>query len=190
MEKPQIPIKDINSNEATQAMLREHRAMLLLPEFDLEGWLALAPVRVSDNARSAAQQAEYDEEFQQRYSAWLYSSPLPIEMSHWNILVEPKRPREMSVGGIIIAQEAIEAENFKTNIGRIIHVGDGAYRSTTTGGIDLKKLRAPKVGEHIVHKHYSGIEMIMAATGRRLRIMDDVDVVGWVKNPEDWRMYL
>lgn len=187
-ERPRVRAT-INDRQFVEAAERERAALVVLPPFDLEEWLSRKPRHPGSDLDRSKQQ-DIEDAYFHAYSNWLYSSPLPIEMTFWNILVEPRPPKQMSVGGILLPEEVKQAENFKTNIGRIVHMGDGAYRSRTDGGIDLTRLRCPQVGDYIVHRHYSGLEMIMQDTGRRLRIMDDTDVIGFIKNPDEWRMYL
>lgn len=183
MEKPQHKILDLQGHEFQMAVERERKNLVNVPAFDLDAWLSREPTGTAYNGETY----EHEEAARQ---AWLYDSKLPLEVLLWNILVEPRQPKEMSVGGILLAPDVVSAESFKTNIGRIVHVGSAAWQSQTTGGIDLRKHRTPKVGDMVVHRHYTGLEMIMQDTGKRLRIMDDTDVIGIVKDPEQWRMYL
>jgi len=183
MEKPTPKIQSLDGHEFNMAVERERKNLVQIPQFDLEEWLLRRPTEKSYAGKSF-------ETLEDARREWLYDSGLPLEVGHWHILVEPREPKQMSVGGILLAPDVVAAENFKTNVGRIVHMGDGAYQATTTGGVDLRKLRTPQVGDTIVHKHYTGIEMIMNETGKRLRIMDDTAFVGWVKNPDEWRMYL
>lgn len=188
MEKPQIPIKDIRGREFDLAVQRERAAQVKVPAFDLEEWLSRKPtVKLSGDASNEAWERAENLKLEEE---WLYSSPLPIELTFWNILVEPKEPATMTVGGLLLAPEVVQAEAFKTNIGRIVHMGSACYQSRTEGGIEMWKFRKPQVGDMIVHRHYTGLEMIMQENGKRLRIMDDTDVLGWVKDPNQWRMYL
>lgn len=114
---------------------------------------------------------------------------LPLEVMTWNVLIEPKRPPQM-VNGIAIAMEAQDAERFKTNVGRLLAMGDAAFQSRTTGGIDLTMVKKPVIGQFVMYRDYTGKELIMQKDGRRLMVMDDTDIIAIIKNPADWRMYL
>lgn len=114
---------------------------------------------------------------------------LPFEVLLWNVVVEPVRP-PTKIGSILIATEAQDAQKFKTSVGRLVAVGDGAWKSRTEGGIELANHKHPVPGDHVMYRHYTGQEVIMQADGRRLMVMDDTDIIMRVKDPLDYRMYL
>jgi co-chaperonin GroES (HSP10) len=114
---------------------------------------------------------------------------LPFEVMLWNVVVEPIRP-PTKVGNILLAAETQDAQRFKTSVGLLVAVGDGAWKSRTEGGIELANHKHPNPGDFVMYRHYTGQETIMQADGRRLMVMDDTDIIMRVKDPQDYRMYL
>lgn len=147
-----------------------------------------APLRVVMGTEAAFNLVKREFEDQEKLPL-LDLADLPFEILLWNVVVEPIRP-PTKVGSIIIAAEAQDAQKFKTSVGRLIAVGDGAWKSRTEGGIELANHKHPEAGDHVMYRHYSGQEVIIQSNGRRLLILDDTDILMKVKDPLDYRMYL
>ena len=104
-------------------------------------------------------------------------SQLP-EPSGWRLLVLPFTPREKTKGGILIAQESLEKLRIATNCGYVLKMGPLAY---------LDKEKYPtgpwcKIGEWVIFARYAGSRLPIE--GGEVRILNDDEVLGTIKDPE------
>lgn len=109
---------------------------------------------------------------------------LPIKVSLWYVLVAPVSPMKRSEGGIELPSEAVRAEAYLISIGKILDMGDFAYKSKTLAGLDLATdTRKPSIGEFVLYTQYAGTRMKMR-DGRELVILSDTEIIGVVP-PEE-----
>ena len=104
-------------------------------------------------------------------------SQLP-EPSGWRLLVLPFTPREKTKGGIFIAQESLDKLRIATNCGYVLSMGPLAYQDKE------KYPTGPwcKVGEWVIFARYAGSRLPIE--GGEVRILNDDEVLGTIKNPE------
>lgn len=109
---------------------------------------------------------------------------LPIKACLWRILVEPKRPKEKSEGGILLAPTTMDAEEAFTCVARVVHVGSQAYQSKPQPGIDFAlEPHKAKVGSWVLFARHSG-QRVKMVDGREYRFLNDTDILGVVSDPE------
>ena len=104
-------------------------------------------------------------------------SQLPVP-SGWRLLVLPFTPREKTKGGILIAQESLDKLRIATNCGYVLSMGPLAYH-------DKEKFPTGpwcKVGEWVIFARYAGSRLPIE--GGEVRILNDDEVLGTIKDPE------
>ena len=115
---------------------------------------------------------------------------LPIMPLAWRLLIRPFEPEDKTSGGIIKAQETLEAEELLTYVGQIVAMGSQCYKAVTRSGIDLNKEEVkPKVGDWVVYGVYGGTMVRMAGGGKYLIANDDA-ILGIVRDPLDFKYYI
>ena len=104
-------------------------------------------------------------------------SQLPVP-SGWRLLVLPFTPREKTKGGILIAQESLDKLRVATNCGYVLSMGPLAYQDKE------KYPTGPwcKIGEWVIFARYAGSRLPIE--GGEVRILNDDEVLGTIKDPE------
>ena len=97
----------------------------------------------------------------------------------WRLLVLPFTPKDKTKGGIIIAQESLDKLRIATNCGYVLKIGPLAYHD---------KERYPtgpwcKKGDWVIFARYAGSRLPIE--GGEVRLLNDDEVLGTIKNPED-----
>jgi len=107
----------------------------------------------------------------------IQKSQLPAP-SGWRLLVLPFSPREKTKGGILIAQESLDKLRIATNCGYVLKMGPLAYhdREKFPTGPWCKK------GDWVVFARYAGSRLPIE--GGEVRILNDDEVLGTIKDPE------
>ena len=100
------------------------------------------------------------------------------EPSGWRLLVLPFSPREKTKGGILIAQESLDKLRVGTNCGYVLKMGPLAYHDTE------KFSTGPwcKKGDWVIFARYAGSRLPIE--GGEVRILNDDEVLGTIKDPE------
>ena len=107
----------------------------------------------------------------------IQKSQLPVP-SGWRLLVLPFSPREKTKGGILIAQESLDKLRIATNCGYVLKMGPLAYhyREKFPTGPWCKK------GDWVIFARYAGSRLPIE--GGEVRILNDDEVLGTIKDPE------
>ena len=107
----------------------------------------------------------------------IQKSQLPAP-SGWRLLVLPFSPREKTKGGILIAQESLDKLRIATNCGYVLKMGPLAYH-------DQEKFPTGpwcKKGDWVIFARYAGSRLPIE--GGEVRILNDDEVLGTIKDPE------
>ena len=107
----------------------------------------------------------------------IQKSQLPVP-SGWRLLVLPFSPREKTKGGILIAQESLDKLRIATNCGYVLKMGLLAYH-------DREKFPTGpwcKIGQWVIFARYAGSRLPIE--GGEVRILNDDEVLGTIKDPE------
>ena len=107
----------------------------------------------------------------------IQKSQLPVP-SGWRLLVLPFSPREKTKGGILIAQESLDKLRIATNCGYVLKMGPLAYH-------DQEKFPTGpwcKKGDWGIFARYAGSRLPIE--GGEVRILNDDEVLGTIKDPE------
>ena len=99
------------------------------------------------------------------------------EPSGYRILVLPFTPKNKTKGGILFSQETLDKARIATTCGYVLKMGDLAYT-------DKDKFGEPwcKKGDWVIFARYAGSRLPI--DGGEVRILNDDEVLGTVKNPE------
>ena len=97
----------------------------------------------------------------------------------WRILVLPFTPRDKTKGEILISQESLDKLRISTNCGYVLKLGPLAYGD---------KERYPtgpwcKEKDWVIFARYAGSRLPIE--GGEVRLLNDDEVLGTIKNPED-----
>ena len=102
----------------------------------------------------------------------------------WRILVLPFTPEEKTKGGIIFSQESLDKARIATNCGYVIKIGPDAYK-------DKEKYPEGgwcKKGDWVLFARYAGSRIPIE--GGEVRLLNDDEVLGTIKDPESVLHYI
>ena len=99
------------------------------------------------------------------------------EPSGYRLLVLPFTPKNKTKGGILFSQETLDKARIATTCGYVLKMGDLAYK-------DKDKFGEPwcKKGDWVIFARYAGSRLPIE--GGEVRILNDDEVLGTVKDPE------
>ena len=99
------------------------------------------------------------------------------EPSGYRILVLPFTPKNKTKGGILFSQESLDRARIATTCGYVLKMGDLAYK-------DKDKFGEPwcKKGDWVIFARYAGSRLPIE--GGEVRILNDDEVLGTIKDPE------
>ena len=99
------------------------------------------------------------------------------EPSGYRILLLPFTPKEKTKGGILFSQEQLDKARIATTCGYVLKMGPAAYK-------DKDKFESPwcKKGDWVIFARYAGSRLPIE--GGEVRILNDDEVLGTVKDPE------
>jgi len=97
--------------------------------------------------------------------------------SGYRLLVLPFTPKEKTKGGILFSQESLDKARIATTCGYVLKMGDLAYK-------DKDKFGDPwcKKGDWVIFARYAGSRLPIE--GGEVRILNDDEVLGTIKDPE------
>ena len=99
------------------------------------------------------------------------------EPSGYRILVLPFKPKNKTKGGILFSQETLDKARIATTCGYVLKMGDLAYKDKDKFGDSWCKK-----GDWVIFARYAGSRLPIE--GGEVRILNDDEVLGTVKNPE------
>ena len=102
----------------------------------------------------------------------------------WRILVMPFKVKEKTEGGIIIAQETLDRARVATQVGYVLKVGDLCYKDEErypTGAWCKPK-------DWVIFARYAGSRLPIE--GGEVRLLNDDEVLGTIKDPESVLHYI
>src|SRR5210317_1730429 len=96
----------------------------------------------------------------------------------WRLLVLPFTPKDKTKGGIIVAQETLDRLRIAVNCGYVLKMGPEAYK-------DKDKFPSGawcKEKDWVIFARYAGSRLPIE--GGEVRILNDDEVLGTIKDPE------
>ena len=106
------------------------------------------------------------------------------EPSGWRMLVLPFTPKEKTKGGIIFSQESLDKARMVTNCGYVLKMGPLCYK-------DKDKFQTGpwcKEKDWVIFARYAGSRLPIE--GGEVRLLNDDEVLGTVKDPESVLHYI
>ena len=99
------------------------------------------------------------------------------EPSGYRLLVLPFTPKNKTKGGILFSQETLDKARIATTCGYVLKMGPLTYK-------DKDKFDEPwcKKGDWVIFARYAGSRLPIE--GGEVRILNDDEVIGTVKDPE------
>jgi len=99
------------------------------------------------------------------------------EPSGYRLLVLPFTPKNKTKGGIIFSQETLDRARIATTCGYVLKMGPLCYKDEKfTSGPWCKK------GDWVIFARYAGSRLPIE--GGEVRLLNDDEVLGTIKNPE------
>ena len=104
--------------------------------------------------------------------------------SGYRLLVLPFTPKEKTKGGIIYSQESLDKARIATNCGYVLKMGPLAYQDKD------KFATGPwcKEKDWVIFARYAGSRMPIE--GGEVRLLNDDEVLGTIKDPESVLHYI
>ena len=104
--------------------------------------------------------------------------------SGYRLLVLPFTPKEKTKGGIIYSQESLDKARIATNCGYVLKIGPLAYQDKD------KFATGPwcKEKDWVIFARYAGSRLPIE--GREVRLLNDDEVLGTIKDPESVLHYI
>lgn len=125
-----------------------------------------------------------DELTEEQRDARLKDVPQP---QHWWVLVLPRRAKEKSAGGIVLASASQDAETHLNYIGKVVAMGPLCGESEAfkdTKGVNHFDTH---VGDWIIYNRYQGMRIVHR--GVSLLVIKDEHAMCKVQNPMVLRVY-
>ena len=104
--------------------------------------------------------------------------------SGYRLLVLPFTPKEKTKGGIIYSQESLDKARIATNCGYVLKIGPLAYQDKN------KFATGPwcKEKDWVIFARYAGSRLPIE--GGEVRLLNDDEVLGTIKDPESVLHYI
>ena len=115
-----------------------------------------------------------DEESEQTLGSHKFPKPMG-----WKVLVQPNQVKKKTKGGIFLPSTSQENEEYLTAHGRILAMGDLAYRDRDTG--NSWKGDWPQIGARVTYGKYAGQKLTI--NGVKLLLLNDDEITSIL--PED-----
>jgi chaperonin GroES len=97
----------------------------------------------------------------------------------WRIVILPHKGVEKTKGGVLLSDQAIQEQQWTTNVGLVMKLGPMAYKDKdkfSTGPWCKEK-------DWVIFARYAGSRLKI--DGGELRILNDDEILGVVDSPED-----
>lgn len=114
------------------------------------------------------------------------SVPIPVG---WKVIVEPKAGKTQSEGGIDVSATQ-DAQEHLVYLGTIVAVGEAAFMTRTTGGLDMSQWKVrPAIGDNVIFSPYGGLKLSKSGGGT-LILMNDTDIHAVIDSLDDFYAWI
>ena len=96
--------------------------------------------------------------------------PKPL---NWKVLVQPHQVKMKTKGGLYLASQSKDNEEYMTAHGRVLALGDLAYKDRDTGQ-SWRMTTVPKEGDRVTYGKYAGQKVTI--NGVRLLLLNDDEI--------------
>ena len=101
----------------------------------------------------------------------------------WRILILPRKPKEVSAGGIYIPKVNQDAQEILTYMGQVVAMGPHAGVHERLGGDGTTPAPDfPKVNDFVMYGKYAGQTVVYK--GVKLILVNDDELLGTLPSPE------
>ena len=108
----------------------------------------------------------------------------------WKVLIEPKRGKTISAGGVDISA-SVDAQEHLVYVGTILAMGEAAFTARTQGGIDMAEWKVrPQVGDHVIFQPYTGMRIRMRGKEKFILMMNDTDIQALIDDTNDYYSWI
>ncbi len=97
----------------------------------------------------------------------------------YRILILPFAPASVTKGGIMIAKQTVDKERLATVVGYVVSMGPDAYSDT----FKFPEGAWCKEGQFVIYGRYAGARF--KTNYGEHRILNDDEIIGTIKKPED-----
>ncbi len=114
--------------------------------------------------------------------------PVPLR---WRIVIEPLPPTN-KVGEIVLPDDVMDAQKVLGVIGKIVALGQLAFKSNTKSGLSLSddaNAKALAPGDWVMYGRHAG-QKVRMRDGREFIICNDDEIVSIVGDPHQYQMYI
>ena len=130
----------------------------------------------------------------EKESANTYEALMALEVPYrvitqpwkWNVVIAPLSPPRKTSGGIILADDTADAQDYLTAIGRLLIIGPQAMKGKRLLGDNLDGW-IPQCGDWVSYGRYAGVRSVFRPTGLLFVTCNDDDINGVI--PGDPREY-
>ena len=109
--------------------------------------------------------------------------PKPL---NWKVLVQPHYAPEKTKGGLILSAQSKDNEEYMTAHGRILVLGDLAYKDRDSG--QKWKMDTPEVGNRVTYGKYAGQKVTI--NGVRLLLLNDDEITSILPDSVEVTSYI
>jgi len=115
--------------------------------------------------------------------------PVPIPVG-WKVIVEPKAAKTESENGLDLSATQ-DAQEHLVYIGEIVAVGESAFKTKTSGGVDLNSWKVkPQLGDNVMFSPYGGLRIHRCGTKKHLILLNDTDIHAILDNLDDYYSWI
>jgi co-chaperonin GroES (HSP10) len=104
---------------------------------------------------------------------------------NWRIVVAPLAPPKKTKGGIILADDTADAQDYLAHVGKVLRIGDLGYTEARLRGTHGAAIRVWP-GDWVIFARYAGARM--SYRGLRIVLMNDDDVLGVTDDPLGYKI--
>ena len=116
----------------------------------------------------------------------IYTQQLPRQLN-WKVLVQPHQVKMKTKGGLYLASQSKDNEEYMTAHGRILALGDLAYKDRDTGQ-SWRMTTVPKEGDRVTYGKYAGQKVTI--NGVRLLLLNDDEITSILPEEVDDTSYI
>ena len=102
----------------------------------------------------------------------------------WKIIVQPTAPKEVTSGGIILADQSKEAEEYNNCRGKVLAIGSMAWRGNSGNRQDPEQWHGgawAKEGDWVTYGKYAGQKLVVK--GVKILILNDDEITSVLPDP-------
>tara|TARA_R110002110_G_scaffold335381_1_gene546079 strand:+ start:394 stop:744 length:351 start_codon:yes stop_codon:yes gene_type:complete len=104
----------------------------------------------------------------------------------WKILIRKDKPKEKTAGGIILADQSIEAESYMNICAQVVKIGYLCWHDRETG-VPWKGPKWAKPGDWVIVPKFTQFKMDI--DDKEYRFINDDEIIAVVEDPTVIKVY-